>query len=158
MQHLWLPTAIHNLRAVALYTGSVLVACVHERKQKIAKRCAVPLCMAMLEECTMAHMNSLKEPYLKPCLPQAVPACSKVVAALRAHGFASAESALTGLTARVHGRSIVVVDVVLYKVAGRDDTRVGEVYFHALLGGDLLVCLSHWPTRGERRNTFEKLS
>ena len=71
--------------------GSVLVACwVHERKHKIAKRWAVPLCMAMLEECTMAHMNSLKEPFLKPCLPQAVPACSK----LRAHGFASAESAL----------------------------------------------------------------
>ena len=70
-----------------------LVTCwVHERKHKIAKRWAVPLCIAkqrsydrtLLEECTMAHMNALKEPFLKPCLPQAVPACPKVVAALRA--------------------------------------------------------------------------
>ena len=70
-------------------------------------------------------MYSLKEPLLKPCLPEAVQACEKVVGALRAHGFASAGSALTGQTARVHGRRIAVGDVVLYKGGGHNDTRVG---------------------------------
>ena len=134
-----------------------LIACfVHERKHNIAKRWAVPLCIAkqvsydrtVLEECTHAHMYSLKEPLLKPCLPGAVQANPSVVAALRACGFAAAESALTGQTARVQGRSVTVGDVVLYKGDGHD-TRVGEVFFHAMLRGELLVCLSHWPTRRE---------
>ena len=93
-------------------------------------------------------MHSLEEPLLKPCLPDAVQACPKVVGALRAFGLASAESATTGQTARVHGRSITVGDVVLYKGDGHD-ARVGEVRFHAMLRGELLVCLSHWPTRRE---------
>ena len=70
--------------------------------------------------------------------------------------FASAESALTGPTARVHGRSIAVGDVVLYKGGGHDDTRVGEVYFHAVLRDEKLVCLSHWPTRRETKH-FRKV-
>ena len=84
-----------------------------------------------------------------PCLPDAVQACPKVVAALREYGFASAESALTGRVARVHGRSIHVGDVVLYALQGGSDTQVGEVYFHAMLQGELLVCLSHWPMKRE---------
>ena len=95
-------------------------------------------------------MSSLKEPLLKPCLPDAVQACPKVVAALREFGFTSAESALTGRTARVHGRSIQVGDVVLYTGGGPSGcTRVGTVYFHAVLRGELLVCLSHWLMRRE---------
>ena len=85
--------------------------------------------------------------------PDAVQACPKVVAALRESGFASAASALTGRTAIVHGRSIQVGEVVLYTGGGPNggcnDTRVGEVYFHAVLRGELLVCLSHWPMRRE---------
>ena len=107
---------------------------------------------SLLVDCTRTHMQSLtKEPLLKPCLPDAVQACPKVVAALRESGFASAESALTGRTARVHGRSIQVGDVVLYTAGDGPDgmTRVGEVYFHAVLRGELLVCLSHWPMRRE---------
>ena len=106
---------------------------------------------SLLVDCTRTHMQSLKEPLLKPCLPDAVQACPKVVAALRESGFASAESALTGRTARVHARSIQVGDVVLYTGGGPNggcnDTRVGEVYFHAVLRGELLVCLTHWPMR-----------
>ena len=54
-----------------------LIACfVHERKHKVVKRWAVQLCTgnnrnyerSLLEECTMAHVNSLKNPLLKPCL------------------------------------------------------------------------------------------
>ena len=60
---------------------------------------------------------------------------------------------LNGRTARVHGRSIQVGDVVLYTGGGPNggctDTRVGEVFFHAVLRGELLVCLSHWPMRRE---------
>ena len=146
---------LHIPRQLARF--GFLIACfVHERKHKIAKRWAVPQCISpnrnydrtVLEECTQAHMYSLREPLLKPCLPEAVQACPKVVAALRACGFATAESALTGQTARVQGRSITVGDVVLYKGDGHD-TRVGEVFFHAMLRGELLVCLSHWPTRRE---------
>ena len=103
---------------------------------------------SLLVDCTQSHITSLKEPLLKPCLPEAVQACPKVVAALRARGFATAESALTGQTARVNGRCITVGDVVLYKGDGHD-TRVGEVFFHAVLRGELLVCLSHWPTKRE---------
>ena len=66
----------------------------------------------LLEECTRAHVESLKEPLLKPCLTE-----TKVVAALRAQGFASAESALTGRTARLQGVSAAVGDVVLYVAA-----------------------------------------
>ena len=139
-----------------------LVSCwVHERKHKIVKRFAVPKCLgrhlsyerSLLVECTEAHMQSLNEPLLKPCLPEAVQACPKVVAALVGSGFTSAESALTGRTARVHGRSIQVGDVVLYTGGGPNggcnDIRVGQVYFHAVLQGKLLVCLSHWPLRRE---------
>ena len=91
-------------------------------------------------------MHSLKEPLPEPCLPKAVQACPKVVAALRAFGFAAAESALTGQTARVQGRAITVGDVVQYTGDGHD-TRVGQMVFHAMLRGELLACLSHWPTR-----------
>ena len=77
--------------------------------------------------------------------------CPKVVAALRESGFASAESALTGRTARVHGRSIQVGDVVLYTGGGPNggctDTRVGEVFFHAVLHDQVLVGLSHRPLK-----------
>ena len=95
----------------------------------------------------MVHMNSLKEPFLKPCLPHAVPACSKVVAALRSQGFPSAESARTGRFARVLGRSIAIGAVVLYRGDDHDDLRVGQVYFHAICGGEMLACLSHWPLK-----------
>ena len=91
----------------------------------------------------------MNAPLLKPCLPEAVQACPKVVAALRACGFTAAESALTSQTARVQGRSIAVGDVVLYKGTGPNDIRVGEVLFHAMFQGEVLVCLSHWPTRRE---------
>ena len=158
---MWLPTATHSSllhipRQIARF--GFLVACfVHERKHKIAKRWAVPLCIAkqrsfdraVLEECTMAHVYSLRQPLLKPCLSEAVQACPKVVAALRACGFTAAESALTSQTARVQGRSIAVGDVVLYKGTGPSDVRVGEVPFHAMFQGEVLVCLSHWPTRRE---------
>ena len=49
----------------------MLVQCfVHERKHKIVNRWAVPLCSkrdnnrSLLEECTMAHLNSLEKPLL----------------------------------------------------------------------------------------------
>ena len=42
--------------------------------------------------------------------------------------------------------------VVLYKGGGHDDTRVGEVYFHAMLRDELLVCLSHWPAKREAKH------
>ena len=93
-------------------------------------------------------MHSLEEPLLSPCLPEAVQACPKVVAALRACGFAAAESALAGKIARVQCRSVTVGDVVLYKGDGHD-SRVGEVLFHAILRGEMFVYLSHWPTRRE---------
>ena len=32
---------------------------------------------------------------------------------------------------------------------GRDDFRVGEVDFHANLGGQILTCISHWPVHNE---------
>ena len=137
-----------------------LVACwVHERKHKIIKRWAVPSCIAkhrdyersVLIDCTRTHMDALKEPLLKPCLPDAVAACPKVVAALKAFGFTSAASALTGRTARMHGRSVQVGDVVLYRGGGPNgggtDTRVGEVAFQAVLHDQVLVGLSHWPLK-----------
>ena len=72
------------------------------------------------------------------------------MAALRACGWAAADSALTGHTARVHGIPITVGDAVRYKGGGHTDTRDGEVLFHALLlGASISFCLSHWPTRRE---------
>ena len=103
----------------------------------------------LLEYCTWAQIISLKEPLLKPCLLETVQACPKVVAALRAQGFASAESALTGRTARVQCRSTAVGDVVLYLGGGQSDIRVGDVYFLASLGGEILACLSNWPVKQE---------
>ena len=49
---------------------------VHEREHKIIKRWAVPMCMtrqrsyerSLLLDCTRTHMQSLKEPLLKPCV------------------------------------------------------------------------------------------
>ena len=61
--------------------------------------------------------------------------------------FASAESALTGRTLRVQSKSIVVGDVVLYQADGQ--IQVGEVYFHACLGGEIFTCLSNWPVKQE---------
>ena len=98
---LWVPKhhfMLHIPRQLAKL--EFLITCfVHERKHKIAKRWAAPLCQGnkrnyertLLEDCTMAHRSSLKEPLLKPCLLETVKASPKVVAALHAHGFASAE-------------------------------------------------------------------
>ena len=135
-----------------------LVSCfVHERKHKIVKRWAVPLATgdkrdyerSLLEECTLAHISSLKDPLLKPCLIEAVGAAPKIVAVLRSHGYPSAESARTGRDLRVHGRTIRIGDVVLYRGDGRNDFRVGEVDFHASLGGDIVTRISHWPVDRE---------
>ena len=95
----------------------------------------------------MAHINSLKDPVLKPSLLETAEAGPKVVAALRSQGFPSAESARTGRFARVQGRSIAIGDVVLYRGDGHDDLRVGQVYFHAICGGEMFACLSHWPLK-----------
>ena len=127
-----------------------LVLCyVHERKHKIVKRWAVILCAkrtnnrSLLEECTWAHFMSLEAPLVKPCLLETVKATPAIRQALKEHGFASAETALTGATARVQGRSIQNADVVLYfNDYGR--TAVGEVNFFASIGSDLLVGLSSW--------------
>ena len=77
----------------------MLVLCyVHERKHKILKRYAAPLCpkkdnnRSLLEECTLAHLNSLQDPLLKPCLLETRKTNPDVVAALKENGFASAES------------------------------------------------------------------
>ena len=131
-----------------------LVACfVHERKHKIVKRWAVPLCTgnnrnyerSLLEECTMAHLHSLKDPLLKPCLLETTAASPKVVGALRSHGFPSAESALTGRKLRVQGKTTAAGDVVLYK--SHNKFQVGELDFIASLGGEMFACLSHWPVQ-----------
>ena len=132
-----------------------LVQCyVHERKHKILKRWAVPMCpkkdnnRSVLEECTVAHLNSLQEPLLKPCLLETVKASPKVVAALKENGFASAESAITGATGRVQGRSIQIGDVVLYWDGDScENTLVGEIYFFAKIGDELLVGLSAWQVQ-----------
>ena len=67
---------------------------------------------------------------------------------------------LTGRTARVHDRSIQVGDVVLYTGGGPNggctDTRVGEVFFHAVLHGQVLVGLSHWPLKRSSRERMER--
>ena len=133
----------------------ILVQCyVHERKHKILKRWAAPMCpkkdnnRSLLEECTVAHLNSLQDPLLKPCLLEPVKASPNVVAALKEFGFSSAGSALTGRTARVQGRAIQIGDVVLYWDSDNcENTLVGETYFFANIGGELLVGLSAWPVK-----------
>ena len=132
----------------------MLVMCyVHERKHKIVKRYAVPLCpskrnnRSLLEEVTLAHLNSLQEPLLKPSLLETVKASPDVVAALQDYGFASAETALTGSTARVQSRSIMVGDVVVYRDGESENTLVGEIYWLASINGELLVCVSAWQIK-----------
>ena len=49
----------------------------------------------------------------------------------------------------MQGRTIAIGDVVLYRGDGHNDFRVGEVNFHASLGGEIFVCLSHWPLKHE---------
>ena len=145
---------MHIPRQLALF--KFLISCfVHERKHKIVKRWAIPLCTgakrnyerSLLEECTMAHMHSLKEPLLKPCLLETADAGPKVVAALRSHGFPSAESALIGRALRVQGRTITTGDVVLYRGDGHSDDRIGEIDFIASLGGKTFTRLSNWPVQ-----------
>ena len=67
----------------------------------------------------------------------------KVVAALKEEGFASAETALTGRTARVQGESIRIGDVALFSDGG--DTLVGEIYWFVSVGSDFVAGLSAWP-------------
>ena len=100
----------------------------------------------MLEECTLAHFNSLQDHLLKPCLLETVKASPQIVAALERHGFASAATALTGKTARVKSRSIHDGDVALY-LDGDENTLVGEIYWFASIGGELLVGLSAWRVK-----------
>ena len=81
-------------------------------------------------------------------MQEIVKASPKVVAALKRNGFASAESALTGRTARVQGRSIQTGDVALYWDGDScENTLVGEIYFFASTGGELLVGLSEWQVK-----------
>jgi hypothetical protein len=142
---------LHIPAQLAKFT--ILIMCyVHERKHKVLKRWAVPLCpkkgdnRSLLEECTLAHINALQDPLLKPCLLDKVKAKPKVVAALKEKGFASAEQALTGRTARVQGRSIQIGDVALFSDGGVN-TLVGEIYWFASVGSELVVGLSAWPLK-----------
>ena len=73
-------------------------------------------------------------------------ASPEVVDALKEHGFAAAETALTGGTARVQSRSIENGDVALY-LDGDENTTVGEIYWFASIGGELLVGLSAWRVK-----------
>ena len=136
----------------------MLVQCfVHERKHKIVKRWAVPLCSkrdnnrSLLEECTLAHLNSLEKPLLKPCLLEQVNANPQVVDELKRNGFAAAESALTGRTARVHGRSVQVGDACLYCEGGdnmvENNDLVGGIRFFASIWGRILVGISPWQLK-----------
>ena len=105
---------------------------------------------SLLEECTLAHLNSLQDPVLKLCLLEEVDACPKVVAILRENGFPSAESTRTGRTARVHGRSIQQGDICLYYDDDRCENTdiVGEIFFlFARVGGELVAGLSEWPLK-----------
>ena len=146
---------LHIPAQLAKFT--ILVLCyVHERKHKILKRWAVPLCpkkgdnRSLLEECTVAHLNAIQDPLLKPCLLEKVKANPDVVAALQKKGFASAETALTGRTARVNGRSIRKGDVALFSDGG-NNTLVGEIYWFASVGSELVVGWSSWPVKKKRR-------
>ena len=115
------------------------------------KRWAVPLCpkkgnnRSLLEECTLAHINAIQEPLLKPCLLDKVQANPDVVAALKEKGFTSAEQALTGRTARVQGKSIQTTDVALF--SDGVNTFVGEIRWFALVESDFVVGVSTWPVR-----------
>ena len=66
--------------------------------------------------------------------------------ALKEKGFASAEQALTGRTARVQGKSIRKGDVDLFSDGGVN-TCVGEIYWFASVGSELVVGLSAWPVK-----------
>ena len=130
---------------------TMLIMCyVHERKHKVLKRWAVPLCptkgnnRSLLEECTLAHIRALQDPLLKPCLLEQVKAEPNVVAALKDNGFTSADTALTGRTARVQGKSIRKGDVALFSDGGVN-TCVGEIYWFASVGSEVFVGLSTWP-------------
>ena len=131
---------------------TMLIMCyVHERKHKVVKRWAVPLCptkgnnRSLLEECTLAHIKALQDPLLKPCLLEQVKAEPNVVAALKDNGFTSADTALTGRTARVQGKSIQKGDVALFSDGGV--TSVGEIYWFASVGSELFVGISTWPVK-----------
>ena len=138
----------------------MLVQCfVHERKHKIVKRWAVPLCssrdnnLSLLEECTLAHLRALDDPLLKPCLLEVVKANPQGVDELQRSGVAAAESALTGRTARVSGRSVTVGDACLYydSIVENND-RVGLIRFFASIGGRILVGVSPWQLKEEHGN------
>jgi hypothetical protein len=146
----------HYMLHIPAQRFKTLVLCyVHERLHKRVKRWAVPLCpkkdnnRSLLEECTLAHFNSLQDHLLKPCLLETVKASPEIVAALERHGFASAATALTGKTARVQSRSIHDGDVALY-LDGDGNKLVGEVYWFASIGGEVLVGLSTWQLKKER--------
>ena len=131
----------------------ILVLCyVHERKHKIVKRWTAPLCSdrdnnrSLLEECTVAHLHALQDPLLKPCLLDKVKENPDVVAALKEKGFASAETTLTGRTARAQGRCIRIGDVASFSDGGVN-TLVGEIYWFALVGNEFVVGLSTWPLK-----------
>ena len=85
---------------------------------------------------TSTQLRSLDEPLLKPCLLEVVNANPQVVDELKRSGFAAAESAITGRTARVHGRSVQVGDACLYydSVVENSD-RDGLIRFFASIGG-----------------------
>ena len=93
------------------------------------------------------HSGTLKlvtRPFLEAMLARNREASLDVVAALEEHGFASAESVLTGRTARVQSRSIRIGDVALFSDGGVN-TLVGEIYWFASVGSELVVGLSAWP-------------
>ena len=85
----------------------------------------------------------------------------QVVDELKRNGFAAAESALTGRTARVHGRSIQTGDVCLYwesgENIGENNELGGGIRFFASIGGEILVGVSPWQLKedlGKCRNVL----
>ena len=99
---------------------------------------------------TIKFVRRDRHPLLKLCLLETRKASPDVVAALKENGFASAETTLTGRTARVQSKSFRIGDVAVYWDGDNcENTLVGEIYWFASIGGELLVGLSAWQIKNK---------
>ena len=156
---MWKPKMHYALHlAGCLERQGMLLSCfVHERKHRVLKRKLIPhqnkasFEKSLLEEITVQHLHDmcapigvgLKEPRSAPKkMCEAVRLLNPLARLVRDAEISTAK------IAKIHGRSIAMGDVVIYRCTATGDRLVGCVCFHFCIGSLVESCIAPWEVIG----------
>jgi hypothetical protein len=129
-----------------LQTFGFLASCfVHERKHKLAKRYGNQMCRLrgfdayVLREVFLKQCMSLRSSNLFSCVEHLNTPSKKSAAVLQEYFPAAVDIKISRVADVGLGGKVHIGDVVAFR-----DGRVGEVWLHAVIDGQVLSCVSRW--------------